>query len=307
MQASDTAREVEGGPARLRRRASKAPTAIAACAALLLAPLASAQAATGRVVVRSGGVSRSAILIQQRRLKQALRPLVVILRASGRERGPRQRRLFGLDEMRRWAGATLVYPDPAGGRWAADGAQAEQDAAFIRDLVARIVADGMVDRRRIVVLGIADGAGPAFRVACGDPSPFAAVAAAGSAPSSLPAACKPPGPLPFMLVAPPEPGAGAETPETAPAEAVVAVFARAAHCGAGRATTAIPDRDPRDGLRAWLDRLDGCSVPVELARVEVDKSAPGKPKPGEAPRAGAQAADVVGSKTILDFFRRAAR
>ncbi|WP_395665159.1 phospholipase [Methylocella sp.] len=284
-----------------------AAAALTAAPALLApAGLFQAEAASGRIAIQSGGATRTALLLQQRRLKQAPRPLVVILRASARDRAPRRGRLFGLDEMRRWAGATLVYPDPAGARWAfGKGAEAERDAGFVRDLVGRLVRAGGVDRRRIFIVGIGDGAAPAYRLACSANAPFAAYAASGAMPPDLAAACKPSKAPALMLIG------AASAPREAPAkgaaealapEAALAVFARVSACGDGRAVTLPPDRDPRDGWKVVLDRLEGCKAPLAFARVENDP-----PPAHDAPPSGAQAADVVGSKLILDFFRGVAR
>ncbi len=60
-----------------------------------------ALAATGRVTIVSDGVPRTAILVQHRRLKQARRPAVIVLR-GGREKGARLRRTFSLEEMARY-------------------------------------------------------------------------------------------------------------------------------------------------------------------------------------------------------------
>ncbi|MGH6820708.1 MAG: hypothetical protein ACREDU_07590, partial [Methylocella sp.] len=73
-----------------------------------------ALAAAGRVTIVSDGVPRTAILLQHRRLKQARRPVVIILR-GGREKGARLRRTFGLEEMARPSGAVLIYPEPLAG------------------------------------------------------------------------------------------------------------------------------------------------------------------------------------------------
>ena len=51
-------------------------------------------------------------------------------------------------------------------------------------------------------------------------------------------------------------------------DATLAVFAKAAGCGDGRSTTAFPTATRDDGTRAYLDKLNGCKVPVQLLRVE---------------------------------------
>ncbi|PNG27638.1 alpha/beta hydrolase family esterase [Methylocella silvestris] len=272
-----------------------------------------AAAASGRITVQSGGVTRTALLVQQRRLKQARRPLVVILRQA-REKGPHQRRLFGLDEMSGSGGPILVYPDPLGGRWSAGPGA---DAAFIRDLIARLVSDGLVDRRKVFLVGIGDGGFPALQLACDNAPLLAGAAVAISAmPVDLATACKPARPVPFMMIAgtadPVVPFAGGKAAladqksDVASVDAILAIFGKAAGCGEGRTTTAIPDRDPRDGTRAYVDRLNGCKVPVELLRVEGGgHSLPGRPLTGDGPRLGPHNNDLEAARLIWDFLRKA--
>src|SRR5208283_4346059 len=76
-----------------------------------------ALAAAGHVTIMSGGIQRTAILIEHRRLKQGRRPIVIILRGS-RAKGSRLRRAFGFEEMMRSYGTVLVYPQPQSGHWA---------------------------------------------------------------------------------------------------------------------------------------------------------------------------------------------
>ena len=78
--------------------------------AFVLAGLPSAVlAAAGRVTVMSSGLPRTAILVQHRRLKQARRPAIVILRGV-KEKGGRLKRTFSLEELAESSGAVLVYP-----------------------------------------------------------------------------------------------------------------------------------------------------------------------------------------------------
>jgi polyhydroxybutyrate depolymerase len=112
-----------------------------------------ALAAAGRVTIVSDGVPRTAILVQHRRLKQARRPAVIVLR-GGREKGVRLRRTFGFEEMARSSGAVLIYPEPLSGRWGgAPGPEASRDLVFIHDLIAKLGARGIADRRKVFLVG----------------------------------------------------------------------------------------------------------------------------------------------------------
>jgi polyhydroxybutyrate depolymerase len=291
---------------------------LVALAAALFAMPEPADAASGRISIESGGTVRSAILIQHRRLKQARRPLVVVLRSS-REKGPRLKRIFGLEEMTGSAGPVLVYPEPAAGHWSdAPGPESARDAAFIRDLIAKLDSDGLVDRRKVFIVGISNGGFTAFRILCDNAPLFAGAAAVITAlPADLADTCKPSRPVPLLVIAGtadpfvPYAGGRVNLPDSKTSvlsiDATLAVFARAAGCGDGRATSPIPDRDSRDGTRAYLDKFNGCKVPVELLRVEDG----GHSVPGHWAGAGADSArgglhnkDIESARLIWDFFRK---
>jgi len=283
--------------------------------ALALAPLAAAPepaaAASGRVSIQSGGITRTAVLIEHRRLKQARRSLIIVLRGN-LSKGQRLKRGFAFAEMARSAGSVLVYPDPVGGRWSAGtGADAARDATFIRDLIARLVSDANVDRRKVFIVGKGSGGFAAIRSACDDASLFAGVALLDAAAPADPASsCKPSRPLPLiMVVGPARTGGAAALPDgktnIVSADPTLAIFAKAAGCGEGRSSTPLPGRDAHDA-RAYVEKLNGCKVPVELVRVEGGgHSAAGRSGAGAevAPR-GPHYKEVGTARIVWDFFRR---
>jgi polyhydroxybutyrate depolymerase len=273
-------------------------------------------AAAGRVVIMSGGISRTAILIQHRRLKQARRPVVIILR-GGRAKGSRLRRTSGFEELARSSGAVLVYPEPLLGRWAeAPGPEANRDLAFIHDLTAKFVAEGIAAPGKIFLVGSTTGGMLALRLACDPKSNFAALAVLGaSLPADLEGSCKLARPLPlFMLVGTQDPvvpfhGGQANLPhgkiELASVDTTLGLFGKAAGCAGGVTTTVFPDKDIRDGTRAYLDKLNNCKVPIELVRIEGGgHTLPGissESVPGSGQ--GLSNGDVNGAKLVWDFFR----
>jgi polyhydroxybutyrate depolymerase len=310
-------RDHRGGRSLSTLAAARAATWLAlALLTMLAASPQPASAASGRISIESGGMTRTAILILHHRLKQARRPLVIVLRS--REKGPRLRRVFGLEEMARSAGPVLVYPDPIGGHWSeTPGPEATRDATFIRDLVAKIVSDGIVDRRKVFLVGISNGGFTTFRLACDNASLFAGVATLITAlPAYLAPTCKPSRPLPLLMIVgsadPVIPYAGGKAAlpdgkiDVVSADAALAIFGKAAGCGESRTTTAMPDRDTRDGTRAYLDKLDGCKVPVEVLRVEGGgHSVPGHwAGIGSDTSRGLHNNDVESARLIWDFFSR---
>jgi len=299
-------------------RAGWAALALVGLLAALIGMPMRAVAASGRITIESGGVARTAYFIQHHRLKQARRPVVIVLR-SGRERGGRPRRLAGLEERARSSGPVLIYPDPLAGHWSdAPGPEADRDAAFVRDLVAKLIADGIADRRKVFIVGISNGGFLAIRLACDNAYEFAGVAAViSSMPADLAATCKPSRPLPFLMIAGtadpliPFRGGKANLPdskvELLSVDATLAAFGKAAGCGEGRSIVPFPDRDPRDGSRAYLDKLNSCRAPVEAVRIEGGGhavpghwSGAGLDSSARGPRNG----DVDSAKLIWDFFRR---
>ena len=288
--------------------------------ASLLGGLAAAPALafSGRMSVESGGITRTAIVVEHDRLKRTRRAVVLVLH-GGSGNGARIRRNLGFDEIGRLAGRILVYPDAVDGHWGdAEGPAAVRDVTFIRDLITKLVSDGIADRRRIFLVGTSTGGGMALRAICQSGEAFAgaAVLIAGM-PADLATSCKPPRPLALMMVLGTAdtlvPYNGGVTNladskiEILPADTTLAIFARAASCSDTRTTTAIPDHDAHDGSRVYIEKFTGCKAPVELLRVEGGgHSIPGRVATDThnlPSSVGTRNNDVDTTKLIADFFR----
>jgi len=275
-----------------------------------------ALAAAGHVTIMSGGVQRTAILIEHRRLKQGRRPIVIILRGS-RAKGSRLRRAFGFEEMMRSYGTVLVYPQPQSGHWAdAPGPEANRDAAFIHDLIAKLIAQGIANPSKIFLVGMRTGGMLALRLACDQKIGFAGLAVLGaSLPSDLEDSCKPSHPLPLLMIARTEDpmvpfhGGKANLPhskaELIPVEATLGLFSKAAGCEGSMSTTTFPEKETRDGTHAYLDKLNNCKVPVELVRIEGGGHVPPAPSNEAGPGfgEGLSNGDINSAKLVWDFFR----
>ena len=275
-----------------------------------------ASAFSGRMSVESGGVTRSAIVVEHERLKRSRRPVVLVLH-GGNGNGARIRRNLGLEDVGRSAGRIIVYPDAIGGHWSdGPGAAASRDVAFIRDLVGKLVSEGIADRRKVFLVGSSTGGMMVLRTLCESGESFAgaAVLIAGL-PADLADTCKPARPLPLLMVLGtadalvPYKGGRTSLPDSKidvlSADSTLSVFARAAGCADTRATTPVPDRDPHDGSRAYIDKFTGCKVPVELVRVEGGgHSIPGRSVEGRVSGAvGTRNNDVDTARLIADFFK----
>ncbi len=249
------------------------------CAGLvLLAGSGMAHAASGRVTIESGGVTRSAILVEHARLKKSRRPVIIILHSGGGGAG-RVRHTLGLEDRARSASPVMVYPEAIDHHWS-DAAKPgdTHDAAFIHDLIAKLISEGIADRRRIFLVGASSGGMMALKLACSGADDFAGVVAIfASLPADLAATCKPARPLPFLLILgtadPFVPFNGGEAnlvdskAKLLSGRATLDLFAKAAGCGEGHATTAFADRNIEPS-RAFLEKLNGCKVPVEFLRIE---------------------------------------
>ncbi|HEX3496925.1 MAG TPA: phospholipase [Methylocella sp.] len=273
-----------------------------------------ALAAAGRVTIVSDGVPRTAILVQHRRLKQARRSAVIILR-GGREKGARLRRVLDFEEMARSSGAVLIYPEPLAGRWGdAPGPEVRRDVVFIHDLIAKFVTRGIADRGKVFLVGMGTGGMMALRLACDERNVFAGMAVLGaSLPSDLEASCKPSHPIPLMMIAGtadtvvPLQGDKASLPrgktELLSIDATLGLFGKAAGCAGGMTTTLFPGKVTHDGTRAYLDKLNHCEVPVEAVRIEGGgRALPGLSSEG-GPGHGLATGEVNSAKLVWDFFR----
>jgi polyhydroxybutyrate depolymerase len=292
--------------------------AVALIVAVFAAPRA-AEAAVGRITMESGGVKRSAIVVEHARLKKARRPLVIVLRANQTPTIRMPRRL-GIEEVSRAAAPILVYPEAQDRIWSDQpGPAFDRDAAFLRDLVARFIADGNVDPRRIYLVGAGGGGMTAMRVACASGAYAALAVAISSMPADLAASCKPVSPLPFLMIAgtsdplvPFEGGKvrirGAST-EVASVEATLGVFARAAGCADKRSHSILPDRDRRDGTRITFEKFSDCKAPVEFYRVDGGgHTLPGRWNAADAGVVvGARNNDIDAARVIWDFLGRTHR
>ena len=288
-----------------------------------------ALAASGRLHLDVNGLKRSATIVEHERLKRGPRTTIIVLHGNNRPNvrgnpadGRVAQRSIGLDEQVRSYGTLLVYPDGLEGRWNFEpGDTKPDDVAFIRALAAKLVASGFADRNKIFVAGVSTGGMMALRVGC-EGSDFIAgtIALISALPTREAATCKPSKPLALMLMNgtanPIVPYAGGATKlpnmtdEVVSAEASIAPFAQAAACSSGpKSTQSLPDRDPNDGSRIFVDRLAGCRVPVELVRIEGGgHTLPGRPSRNDrGVPVGAQNNDANVARLVADFVNRASR
>jgi len=283
-------------------RAGRAAAALSL--AFLLTEAAPAEAAA-RLTLSSGGVSRSAVIVERERLKLRRRPLIIVLQRSGGVVA-RGRRHHGLEQF---AGAKpiFVYPEALGGRWpVAAGADADRELAFLRKLAEHLIEQGRADPRRIFVVGAGSGGPLAYRAACaGVGRAVAGLAALASAMPKDLAVCAPAAPLAYIAVANvqdakiPFAGGRATAGETVfdaiGAEQTLQNFARINACG--------PRRDFKDArVRGAVSTFSGCKAPTELIRVDANGHHPAG-RPAETGDAAGDHFDA--NRAVWEFLHRA--
>ena len=295
------------------------PTALLALAISfsLLAPGSPASAASGKLTVDVNGVKRTAVIVEQSRLKKVRRPLLIVLHGGNKGSGARVRRNLGLDEFFAEAGAIVVYPDAFEGRWTLNGPRNEKidDAAFLRAIVAQLENQGLVDARRVYLVGASTGGVMALRMACEAPEQFAGFATVmANMPSDMAATCKPSKPVAMLMINGTAdtqvPYAGGNSVNVDDISTVVSteqglgIFASAAACTSKGSAYPFPSRNPKPASKAFLERYDGCQAPVELLRIEGGgHTIPGRWS-GPGPVAPNHNTDVDAAWLIFDFFKK---
>ena len=275
-------------------------------------------AANGRVTLSVGGVKRTATLVEYERLKKRRRPVIILLNSGTRASGAglRARRNLGLDAYARKTGAIVVYPDALPGGWGigAAGQKASGDAAFVRQLAERLIAQGTASKRRIYLAGISAGGMLAMKIGCENADLFAGIGVfIANMPADWAASCKPSRPLAFMVMNGtadpliPYNGGAAEMAggkrDLLSTEATAALFAQAAQCSAKRGQ-AMTDRNRKDASTVSITHWTGCKAPVSLVKVEggghtIPGRRAGLPR---ATRVGAQNQDIDGARVMWDFL-----
>jgi polyhydroxybutyrate depolymerase len=291
-------------------RAARAAAKTGLAALLLLSP--GPVFAAARLTLSSGGVSRTAVIVEHERLKLRRRPLIIVLQRSGGVAGRAHRRI-GLEETALSAKPVFVYPEALGGQWpVAPGPDAERDLKYLHLLADHLIDQGVVDPRRIFLVGVGSGGAFAYRAACaGVGRPVAGMATFIAAMPRDIAACAPAAPLAFISVSnaqdPHVPYAGGKalsgelTYDAMAAEQSFAAFAKINGCGARREDKSFPERKEAKGARGVVLSYAGCKAPTELIRID----AASHRLPGRPPENGDESAgDFDASRAVWDFFKK---
>ena len=178
----------------------------------------------------------------------------------------------GLDAAADRAGAIVVYVQGALGIWDVTGdlvSYGFDDIDFVHRILDRVASDYVVDPRRVVAVGLSNGAVFVQRLACVMPDRIAGfVAVEGTLIRRLARDCPPGPPVAALFLSGTEDqffgihGDGA----LFSIDSTMDFWARRAHCRAPRVSVQLPDT-AHDGTVAWESRYPRCatrSVPVVL-------------------------------------------
>jgi polyhydroxybutyrate depolymerase len=243
--------------------------------------LAPAQGVAARLTIESGGVKRTAVIIEHEPLKLARRPLVIVLHAAD-SNGARARRRLGFETIAHSAKPIFLYPDAIRGRWAVTaGVDADRDVAMLRDIIARLVRQRLVNPKMIFLVGDASGGAMAIRAACsGLGQAIAGLATMNtSVPTDLTASCAIAQPFPYIDVSgdagPRAPSGGVKIAaatdaklDTIASPSAVTLFARLNACTTETAPAPLVVSDPRTRHVASIEHFSGCKAPVEQVRID---------------------------------------
>jgi polyhydroxybutyrate depolymerase len=244
-----------------------------------------------------------------------LAPLVVAYHGYGQSAEGLEQQ-SGLDAAADAAGVIVAYPEAYYGTWDVNGELEElfqvEDIAFSRAIVAQVRANHVVDRRRVVAVGMSNGAVFVHRLACLAADDFAGfVTVAGAMLRNVAASCQPLNPMSMLHILGTADGffpvAGSSA--TFPADSGVAFWAGKAGCGSTRRTGSLPDT-AGDGLPIATTTWLGCpsGVAVSMVRIAGGGHAwPGATIPPNEESFGRMSRSFNASRAVMDFARSVVR
>jgi polyhydroxybutyrate depolymerase len=180
-----------------------------------------------------------------------------------------------------------VYPNAFFREWN-DGRKGRErnrgnadDVAFIRALIAALVAEGIVDPKRVYVTGPSNGGMMTLRLLCEAPERFAAAAPIiASLPVDIANKCNPTRPLPVLVIngtsdpLVPYTGGGVgfagRRGNVISTDETMASLRRFNGCTDANKSEQLPDLDPDDGSTVTITSWTNCSsgAPVVLYRID---------------------------------------
>lgn len=259
--------------------------------------------------------------------KNKFMPLLIVLHGGGGT-GERMEKLTqgGFNKLSDKEGFLVVYPDGIEKNWN-DGrenvkyrAHREKidDVGFISSLIEHLAVEHRIDKKRVYVTGISNGAMMSFRLGCELSEKIAAIApVAGAMPENLPSRCSPSRQIPVLMVSNTEDrlvpwkggdirfgrktfGRALSVPET------VKYWVTHNQCSSSPTISMEPDRDPNDGTRVRKELYNQCRKSSEVVLFAIEGG--GHTWPGGhqyLPQwiVGKTSRDIDASGVIWNFFK----
>ncbi len=313
---------IVGSPARAARNKRRKPRQTTT--STKPQPATTVPARSDSISMTVGGRTRTSRLIVPAHATTDALPLVIVLHGGGGS-GEKMLSYTGFADVAAANGFAAAFPDGIDNNWN-DGrdnkfsnASSENvdDVGFIRALIDDNVSRGNLDRGRVFVTGISNGAMMSTRLACEATSLFAGVAAvSGTGPVGFEERCRPSTSIPILQIhgtadplAPYGGGtittAGQDRGDVISVDALAEFFVKNNRCAPTPQLGSLPNKDKRDGstisTRTWSG--DNATTPVVFWKVDGG----GHTWPGERkslPRliVGSTNRDVDATAEIWNFF-----
>ncbi len=282
-----------------------------------------AQGKTERRSLQVKGLDRTyRLYVPPRDKRSAPMPLIISLHGAG-VNGAIHQALCGFDALADQHGFAVAYPDGVANVWrfweAPRGREerprrraAPDDVAFIATLIDSLVDEGLIDRRRVYVNGMSNGAFMTHRLACELGDRIAAVAAvAGTMPVVAAESCRPPRPIPCLyfhgtadsIVRIEGVDAFSRSRLSLSAADLVAWWARYNRCSQPPLVEELPDTE-EDGTRVRRHTYEPDQGGAPVVYYEIIDGGHTWPGGSFQPRflLGATCRDVNASKLMWEFF-----
>lgn len=260
-------------------------------------------------------------------------PLVIALHGGGGT-GKRMVKLTqgGFNTLADKEGFIVVYPDGIEKHWN-DGRGEDEtgwrahienidDVGFISALIVHLANEYNINKKRIFVTGISNGAKMTFRLACELTDKIAAIApVAGSMIEDMSVYPKPSKPLPVLVIHGTEdplvPWTGGDIQlgrrkfgRVISVSETVKFWVNHNNCYSSPLISYEPDKDPRDGTRVRKEVYDGCKDNTEVILYAIEGG--GHTWPGgwqylSERIVGKTSRDIDANEVIWNFFKKHAR
>jgi polyhydroxybutyrate depolymerase len=246
-------------------------------------------ARTDNISITVTGRVRTAQLMVPAHRTTATLPLVIVLHGGGGS-GSTMAGYTGFADVAASNGFAVAFPDGIDGNWndgrgdnvSTAAKENIDDVAFIRALIDNSMSRGGIDRGRVFVTGMSNGAMMSIRLACEATNLFAGVAAvAGTGPVGFEQQCRPSTSMPIMQIhgtddplAPYNGGVisafGQSRGKVIGVDALADFFVTSNGCDRTPAIGSLPDNDRGDGSTIATRTWTSCRADVPVVFWKID-------------------------------------